>query len=176
MAEGVVRSVAAFLALVLACAALLAATAALTGERIADNRARRLLDMVSELTGRPVARAELQWSGDVAPLCEGDGRTALVRGKAPGYGGTIHWLAAVTLEPAPRVTGLRITAHQETPGIADFLGRPGEGWMARLVGADAEAMAAVDTVSGATITSRALLNSLTSALSNPRLETLECPS
>lgn len=175
MAEGVARSVAAFLALVLACAALLAATAALTGERIDDNRARRFLDMVSDLAGRPVARAELDWRGDVAPLCDGEDASALVRGKAAGYGGNIHWLAAVSLEPVVQTRGLRITAHQETPGIADFLDRPGQGWMARLVNADAEAIAAVDTVSGATITSRALRNSLARALSDPRLETLECP-
>jgi uncharacterized protein with FMN-binding domain len=46
--------------------------------------------------------------------------------------------------------------------------------MARLVEANREEMSAVDTVSGATITSRALLNSLASALANPRLQALEC--
>lgn len=160
------RSASAFVALMIGCGALIAGTAALTGERIEENRARRFLTTLTELTGSAAAAAEIRWSDDVAHLCPD---RALLRGTARGYGGTIHWLAAVDVAgPAPALERLRITAHQETPGIADFVDRPAQGWMAALEGRGAAQLAAVDAVSGATITSRALTRSLAEAL--PRAE------
>ena len=70
---------------------------------------------------------------------------------------------------------VRITGHQETPGIADFLDRPDAGWLNRLPGRDAAGLRALDTVSGATITSRALKRDLARALERPALATLACP-
>jgi Na+-translocating ferredoxin:NAD+ oxidoreductase RnfG subunit len=172
MAEPAVRAILAFLGLVLACGVLIAATAALTRERIEENRARRFLATLTELTGSAESAARVRWSGDVAPLCDG---RALLRGTARGYGGEIRWLAAAELAgDAPILTGLRITAHQETPGIADFLDRPGQGWLAALEGAAEDELADVDVVSGATITSRALRRALSAALAQPGLAEREC--
>jgi Na+-translocating ferredoxin:NAD+ oxidoreductase RnfG subunit len=165
-----IRSVAAFVVLVIACAALLAATAAVTRDRIEHNRNRQFLDLVQTLLG-DTPPEQLTWERDVARLCDG---RALLRGRAPGYAGAIHWLAAADATgPAPRLSGLRITSHQETPGIADFLDRPERGWLAELQGRDADAIATVDTVTGATITSRALRSALAARLMDPALRT-EC--
>jgi len=162
-----VRAVAAFVVLVVACAALLAATAALTRERIEQNRNRQFLDLVSALIGGAPPEP-IQWRGDVAHLCDGN---ALLRGVVQGYAGSLRWLAAAAVAGSPpTLTAVRITAHQETPGIADFLDRPERGWLAALRGLDAAAVAAVDTVSGATITSRALRGSLATSLADPRLD------
>jgi len=162
-----------FLALVIGCAALLAATAALTGERIDENRARRFQQILIEVAGSAALAAHVDWQGDVAPLCDG---RALLRGTAAGYGGDIRWLAAARLGDPPALANLRITAHQETPGIADFLDTPGTGWLSMLHGLDPPRLARADAVSGATITSRALQRALAAALQQPALANAECPS
>ncbi|MFU8816077.1 MAG: FMN-binding protein [Pseudomonadales bacterium] len=172
-----VRSVAAFVVLVMLCAGLLAMTAALTREQIEHNRNRQFLDLVETLTGVPPGDT-ISWQGDVAPLCDGPGgapRRLLLRGRAAGYGGSIYWLAAADMSARnPTLTGVRITAHQETPGIADFLDRPERGWLATLPGRDAAGIAAVDAVSGATITSRALRDTIAQRLGDPALTAVEC--
>jgi Na+-translocating ferredoxin:NAD+ oxidoreductase subunit G len=161
-----VRSAAAFVVLVLVCAGLLAVTASMTRERIEHNRNRQFLDLVQELVGAAPPEP-LTWEGDVARLCDG---RSLLRGRVAGYAGTIHWLAATEVASgAARLAGLRITAHQETPGIGDFLDRPGRGWLAGLQGLDAAAIAAVDTVTGATVTSRSLRGALAVRLVDPAL-------
>jgi Na+-translocating ferredoxin:NAD+ oxidoreductase RnfG subunit len=156
----------AFTVLVVLCAALLAATAALTGERIEQNRNRQFLDLVQTLIGAAPPDT-VTWENDVAHLCNG---RALLRGRAPGYAGAVHWLAAADVaDSAAMLTGVRITAHQETPGIADFLDHPERGWLATLRGRDATAVAATDAVSGATITSRALRDAIAARLDDPAL-------
>ncbi len=167
-----VRAIAGFVVLVTACAALLATTASLTRERIEANRQRQFLATVSELTGSP-APETVRWHGDVAHVCDG---STLLRGSVTGYGGPIRWLAAAANGPEPVLTGVRITAHQETPGIADFLNQPRSGWLATLRGRDAGGIEQLDGVSGATITSRALRRSLTAALRRPELRASRCAS
>ncbi len=172
MAESMSGSVLAFLALVTGCGILIAATAALTGERIDANRAQRFQQTVTAMAGPGARVTDLQWSNGVAHLCNG---RALLRGAAAGYGGDLHWLAAADVEAKqPALTGVRITRHQETPGIADFVDEPERGWLASLAGRRAGELAQVDTVSGATITSRALRQALSSALERPALITPEC--
>ena len=172
MDEPVLRSVLAFLALVLCCGALIAATAALTGDRIEENRARRFLRTLTELTGSARAAADVEWSGDVAHLCTG---RALLRGTAEGYGGPVRWLAAANVSAeTPVLHAIRITEHQETPGIVDFLDEPTSGWLGSLPGATAGELRTVDAVSGATITSRAIARSLAEGLTRPALDNPEC--
>jgi Na+-translocating ferredoxin:NAD+ oxidoreductase RnfG subunit len=102
----------------------------------------------------------------------------LLRGTAPGYGGAIRWLLAADLdapegdrEATPRIRRLVVTAHQETPGIADFLDDPEHPWLRGFAGRGAD-VAALDTISGATITTRALARSVGAALT----ETLPAPA
>jgi Na+-translocating ferredoxin:NAD+ oxidoreductase RnfG subunit len=151
-----------FAALVVACAVLLALVAAATRPRIEANRERQFSATLAALTGHDVAAADLEWHGDRAALCGG---LVVLRGTAAGYAGTIRWLAAADLtDGAVRLNGLRIVAHQETPGIADFLDQPEAGWLVSLRGLDAAALASADTVSGATISTRALRRELAGAL------------
>jgi Na+-translocating ferredoxin:NAD+ oxidoreductase RnfG subunit len=172
MADSNAGAVIAFVVLVAACGLLIAATAALTGERIEANRAQRFQDTVTALAGSGGLTTDLNWSEDVAHLCNG---RALLRGSTSGYGGAIDWLAAADLETTvPTLTGVRITRHQETPGIADFIDTPERGWLGALRGADSGGIARVDTVSGATITSRALRRALSNALTRPALDQEAC--
>jgi len=65
--------------------------------------------------------------------------------------------------PALRIRGVRITAHRETPGIADFLDAPEQGWLATFRGRDANGPMP-DGLTGATVTTRALTLSIAGAL------------
>lgn len=172
MTESPIRAVGGFLILVLVCAALIAATHALTREPIEENRLRQFQRTLVELAGSVEAAGRVRWTEDTAPLC--NGRT-LLRGSASGYGGPIRWLAAAAPGSGePELIHVRISAHQETPGIADFLDEPESGWLADLSGRSAATLAAADTVSGATITSRALLRSLAAALGKPSVDDPAC--
>jgi len=146
MPESRAAAVATFVGLTAACAALIAGVAAVTGERIDENRARRFQQTLVELTGSAAAAARVQWHDDIALLCPD---RALLRGSARGYGGDVRWLAAAALGTPPTLTGVRVTAHQETPGIADFLDEPESGWLGGLPGHGAAGLQEVDPECGA---------------------------
>jgi Na+-translocating ferredoxin:NAD+ oxidoreductase RnfG subunit len=162
------KSLAAFLALVLACAVLLALTYAITRPRIDHNRAKRFTESVHLLLGESEALPAIRWENDVWHLCNG---RALVRGSTRGYGGPLRWLTAVSVAGTePVLLGLSITQHQETPGIADFIGRPDDPWMRELIGRGPDGLDDVAAVTGATITSRAVVAAIRSALQHPGLD------
>jgi electron transport complex protein RnfG len=142
------------------CASLLALTQTLTGERIEDNVRERELQLIIDLAGTTPATTG-SWTGDVWNLCNG---TVLARTKVAGYGGPIALVIALTAAlDEGRLRGLRITRHQETPGLADFLGQPEQGWLAELPRRDSAQLSKIDTVAGATITSRAVLRGVLQA-------------
>jgi Na+-translocating ferredoxin:NAD+ oxidoreductase RnfG subunit len=161
------------------CAVVLAATNALTAARIVENAnlARRaaLAVLVGDASALPAALPDLGDSG-IWRLCDG---TLLVRSEASGYGGPIELL--YTLEAAgdrlPAIRGLTVAAHRETPGIADFLSEA-DGWLATLRGHDAGTLPGVATLTGATVTTRALREHLATTLAagaSPAIE-LDCRS
>jgi len=162
------KPIAAFVGLVLVCALILAATHNATRARIEHNRARQLTDSIQALVGTDDRLPPVRWREDVWRMCNGK---ALVRGSTLGYGGPLAWLAAVSMDNGPRrLLGLQITAHQETPGIADFLNRPQDPWLVGLRGRDAQGIDEVATITGATITSRALRSAARAALAHPGLD------
>ena len=140
-----------------ACATLLALTDAWTADRIARNaRAyehRQIIDLAG--TSPPPDTA---WANDVWDFCNG---TKLARSSAVGYGGSIRMVVGVTGE---RILGLRVTDHQETPGLADFLREPDRGWLAVLKGRTQRDTTTVDAVAGATITSEAVIRAVRDAM------------
>lgn len=128
---------------------LLAGVDALTGERIAENRRIARQAMLRELTG---AGLEMEEHADVV-ACE---RALVVLAMTErGYGGDMD-LAAAFREG--EFTGIRVTRHTETPGFADILD-PSD-WIGGLAN-DANA---IDAVTGATITSAAVLRARAAAL------------
>ena len=161
----------------LLCAALLSGTHHLTAERIGDNTTRAANAEVYALLGINQAAASApapDWRDGVWALCDG---RFVVRRAASGYAGPISMIVGIDIgndvaidisndaaidtgRAAPRLIGVRVAAHAETPGIADFLDRPTSGWLAALSDLPAAALDRVDTVSGATISSRAVLRDL----------------
>ena len=147
-----------FLALIaLGCGALLATTDRLTAQRIASNKHAHELKQTAELIGMPPA-TEPRWQAGVWQLCNG---IDLIKAQTTGYGGPI---VALVARRDGKLHGLRVTAHQETPGIADFVARPNDPWRKRLRQHTSRDLATFDTVSGATITSKALLGLVQDAL------------
>ena len=74
---------------------------------------------------------------------------------AKGMGGDVTVEVVVT---ADEITGVKVVSHKETPGISDL---PIEQIPAKII--ETQSLA-VDTVSGATITSTALLTAVTDCL------------
>lgn len=175
-----VRPLAHLLGVALGCALLLGLTHGLTAKRIGQNEKAHFWREVNELTGVAAPVNDVAWRNDVLPLCNG---LVLARGVTRGYGGPIHLLAALQLY-APRpdtdqhrvvIDGVRVTRHQETPGIADFISRPDGPWLAQLDSLEAGALIRVDTMSGATITSQAILRGLGALVAKPDLTDAWCP-
>lgn len=142
------------------CASLLALTQLLTDERIEHNIRARDARLITELAGT-TAPASSTWSGDVWNLCND---TVLARTKVAGYGGRISLLIAMTVEPKKHsLRGLRVVSHSETPGLADFLQQADRGWLSELSGRNHAQIRAADGVTGATITSKAVLTGVLKA-------------
>jgi electron transport complex protein RnfG len=104
------------------------------------------------------------------------GRTVALLLEVPalgGYSGTIALLVAV--DPAGRLLGVRVTGHRETPGLGDFIEERRSEWIRGFDGRSlAEPPAArwqvrkdggeFDHYTGATITSRAVVEAVRNAL------------
>lgn len=148
----------------LACAVALVATDSLTRSRIEQNVAQREHEQLAAIAGgklpSTLPSTTPMWRRGIWEL--GDGRLILRR-SIEGYGGPIELFIAVE-QTSVRILGLRVIAHQETPGIADFLSRPDQGWLAGRHGLGVMELETTDGVSGATITSRAVTRALTAAL------------
>ena len=120
----------------------------LTRTPIEDNRIRQAQALLSELLGRQ-APTDLRWVAGVANAC---GDWQFVRGAKLGYAGPIEYLALLDSERM----SLRVTRHQETPGIADFIDHSKEDYLPNLDNSPVEDWPNLDNISGATITHKAL--------------------
>lgn len=169
------RAVAGPVGIALLCAGLLSATYQLTGARIADNQAARELALLNDLlpTTVSVSAQALNWTDDQLVLCEA--LLVVSRFSASGYAGPINGLLA--WQPTQRrATGIRVLEHLETPGIADFLNETGAGgWLGELLRRDPEQLTQVDAVSGATISSNAVTETVAMILSSTNPLPARCP-
>lgn len=149
------RSLVALTVLAAGAGAALAWFAAFTSERAHANRLAAETRALRELAGADVAPAT---SGDLL-LCE-DGRV-LLRGAGRGYGGPLR--VALALQDGA-VVGVRVLAHQETPGFADILA-PGSAWL------EGFGTGEVHAVTGATVTSSAVIETVQRLAERARRET-----
>lgn len=134
------------------CAVLLAGTYAFTGDAIRANREAHAWRVAFELVGEPFPIDGLNWQADRLQLAGDD---VLVRGSVQGYAGAIDLLAALRKDPdgVARLIGVRVTRHRETPGLGDFMELARSPWIKQF---SQRPPAAVDAVTGATITSEAV--------------------
>ena len=135
------KGIAFFILLMASSGALLSAVNNLTREKIEINnnnaKSAKLLEFVE--------------STDPATLCQKD--AVLVQVSEKGYGGTIN---LAILFKSGHLNGVRTIAHKETPGFDRIL-KP-ENWIGQFGAANS-----IDAVTGATITSEAVLRGIKSA-------------
>jgi Na+-translocating ferredoxin:NAD+ oxidoreductase subunit G len=170
----------------LLAAALLSGTERLTRERIAEARLQAQRDALAvvlppalhdndPLQDRITVTAP-RWLGSARPLEVSRARRAgvpvalAVEAVAPdGYAGAIHLLVGVLADGS--VSGVRVVAHQETPGLGDAIEAGRGGWIERFtgtrLGAPSLARWAVrkdggefDQFAGATVTPRAVVGAV----------------
>jgi electron transport complex protein RnfG len=169
---------------------LLSGVHRLTAERIAEQERRYVLEQLNQVLPADSYDNDLQNDvirlSDPAGLGE-DGTVTVYRARrdgepvavilrhraANGYGGAIHLLTGITADG--RITGVRVTRHNETPGLGDgieadrsdwihgFDGRslgdpPAADWRVRRDGG------VFDQFTGATITPRAVVGAVHAAL------------
>ncbi len=131
----------------------LAAVYETTHARVDSNRARALWRHAEMLSGIDDLHLRGSPPATGSAINLNDGRRLLF-GSVEGYGGPIDFL--VLLASTDTIAGWRVTRHQETPGIGDFIDQPESQWMRQFIGADAESLSGIDGKTGATITTKTL--------------------
>ena len=134
--------------LMAAAGAILAAVQQLTEERVRTNALAAERQVVRELAGVAATVPD-----DSLLLCERD--LVLQRDTTRGYGGEVDYIVAFAADG--RIAGVRVLHHAETPGFADIL-LPQSDWLAGF----GAGVGDVHAVTGATITSRAVIDGVTS--------------
>ena len=166
------RNVAALAVLTLAAGALLAWFAELTEDEVARNRLEAETRMLRELValgasdGAPRRarqhRPDALANGELV-FCDRDLVVLQVDGS--GYGGSFRLGVALDLDGS--IKGVRVLEHAETPGFGDILNSP-SAWL------DSFSTGDVHAVTGATITSQAVIETVYRAVDRVRLEEM-CP-
>lgn len=175
------------------CAAALGLTAELTGPAIAQaERADRLVAIAAVMPadrydGDPLAHCQPwpQLAGASRCSLSHNGQPSgyLVSTASKGYGGPIQLLIGIDGEG--QVTGVRVTAHTETPGLGDQIERAKSSWIDSFAGRSLANTSSrqwqvrkdggdFDQFTGATITPRAVVagvhDTLTALAASPSEE------
>lgn len=154
------RNVAALTALTLGAGAALAWFAQLTEDEIARNRLEAETRIFRELVGVELDAVE---EGDLV-LCERG--LVVLRVAGSGYGGGFRLAVALGLDGS--IKGVRVLEHAETPGFGDILDAS-SAWL------DSFTTDEVHAVTGATITSQAVMDAVEGAVSGTRLQEMCIP-
>ncbi|HSH49293.1 MAG TPA: RnfABCDGE type electron transport complex subunit G [Halomonas sp.] len=162
--------------------ASVALTRALTAERIAANREAsayravaevapaghdgRLLEHAVTLPAAPVLGQPEPFTAWQA-IRDGDVIGTVVPVIShEGYSGRIEMLVGITARG--RLSGVRVTAHRETPGLGDAIEARKSGWIEQFRGLSAESThlgdGGIDALTGATVTSRAVTRAVRASL------------
>ena len=143
-----------FIILALICGVLISSLYGLTREQIRTNSEDYANRQLQEVIGSTTAGLELIGANRYRILDDDGGLVFQLQSKE-GYNGLISlWIA---IDDSGNIRGVRVYNHQETPGIGDFIDRSVSDWIDRFVG---RADKGHDQVSGATITSRAVINAV----------------
>lgn len=192
MSQAILRGALGLGLFALVTAGVVAGTRALTFDRIADNRLAsqyRVLEellpdslqgeSVQALLDDPLGRPANEPLGHTEPFPawragQGNGTTVILPVvTGDGYSGDIELL--VGIDAHLRVTGVRVTRHQETPGLGDKIERRKSAWITDFEGRSLENPAPdgwavrkeggqFDAFTGATVTPRAVVGAVRRSL------------
>ena len=163
------RNVAALAVLTLFAGAVLAWFAEVTGDEVARNRLEAETRVLRELIGVETGAGDHKGRpygalGDAdVVLCERD--LVVLRTAGSGYGGGFRLAVALDLDGS--IKGVRVLDHAETPGFGDILNAPSS-WLDSFTTGD------IHAVTGATITSEAVMATVERVVQTARLEEM-CP-
>ena len=138
---------------------LLSLTNLYTHNRIAENRLYRQSETTRELLKDRGLHLPSNQDGDTTPCMP----WRITKVAVTGYSGEIKGLALIEHIDKQNVLSLRVTTHSETPGIGDFIEHRKSKWIQSLDGSSLEEWSNLDSVTGATITSSAMLEMATNA-------------
>lgn len=171
---------------------IVATTRVLTAERIADNRLASQYQLLGEVLPAPFQEIPItnlldgaftlpispqlgqESAFDAWRVRHGDNAAVILPVIAPnGYNGAIHLL--VGIDGQGRITGVRVTRHQETPGLGDKIERRKSDWITDFSGKSlgnppaeqwkvARNGGEFDAFTGATITPRAVIGAVKRSL------------
>lgn len=141
------------------CGLLLAGTHAFTAEDIRLNREAQARALMAQMLGQTL-EAEQDIDAERFGRCD---TWVFQRIETSGYAGPIEVLALWRAADAGFT--LRVTRHRETPGIGDFIDHRRDPWITRLDRQPMEQYAALDNISGATITFNAMQRAALAAAS-----------
>ena len=165
-----------FVLLAILCGVLVSGAHVVTRDRIEANRQQFSLKQLRELAGNPEEHLIKLKEGLFAMEKDGGLTGYLVAGETrEGYNGLIR--AWVALTPDARIRGMRVIEHQETPGIGDAIDIHVSPWIRQFGKASNHEPGdlalkrdggGIDQITGATITSRAMLKLANSAVQSSR--------
>lgn len=148
-------------ALMASAGAILAGVQRLTDARVRANATASERQVVRELAGVAATVPD-----DSLALCERG--LVLRRDAARAYGGEVDYIVAFAANG--RIAGVRVLRHAETPGFADIL-LPRSDWLTGFEAGTGE----VHAVTGATITSRAVIEAVSRTVRRHREAAAACP-
>ncbi len=146
-----------------ACGLLLFALNEITHDDIEKNRTQKAREIMTELLKRPLPD-DIVWRDGISGNCQ---LGYFVRHAENGYSGPINFFAlyqpSLSGQTAlgegtrqPERLSLRVTRHQETPGIGDFIDHKRDNYLPDLDQQATEQWQNLDNITGATITHRAI--------------------
>ena len=165
----IVRLTVTLLAICAAVAAVLAGVNMITKDRIADIQAQKTENAIKEVLPDAHGVQQVPLSGEagiVQAVYQADGSYA-VQVAPGGFDGAVTMMVGVS---EGKVTGISVISHTETPGlgaVAAAQNAKGEAFRGQFVGQEGTLVIGehVDAMSGATITSTAVVNGVNAALS-----------
>ena len=149
-------------------AAALAGVNAITKDAIAANQAKKTQDALSVVLPNAGDLQPVALSGDTGIVSEvyTDGESYAVKVLPGGFDGEITMMVGIT---EGKVSGISVISHTETPGlgaVAAAQNAKGEAFRGQFVGQEGELAIGdqIDAISGATITSTAVVTGVNAAL------------
>ena len=152
-----------------AVAAALAGVNAITKDAIAANQEKKTQDALAVVLPAAGNLQKLELSGDTGIVSEvySDGESYAVKVLPGGFDGEITMMVGIS---QGKVTGISVISHTETPGlgaVAAAQNAKGEAFRGQFVGKEGTLAVGnqIDAMSGATITSNAVVTGVNAALS-----------
>ena len=151
-----------------AVAAALAGVNAITKDAIAANQEKKTQDALAVVLPAAGNLQKLELTGDTGIVSEvySDGESYAVKVLPGGFDGEITMMVGIS---QGKITGISVISHTETPGlgaVAAAQNAKGEAFRGQFVGQSGELVIGdqIDAMSGATITSTAVVSGVNAAL------------